>query len=149
MKKFLCLALALMLIVSCFAACGGSGDDDKSTDTSSVSSGGDASTGDTSTSEGENEDYISMFKNIDVSAAYGLDGYDLGGREFYIMQRWFGYGKPTIDFRAKLFGTSLKMASSTASTQLRSVFLMKFRHFLTVQLPAKSALLQPVTSVTS
>ena len=102
MKKFLCLALALMLIVSCFAACGGSGDDDKSTDTSSVSSGSDASTGDTSTSEGENEDYISMFKNIDVSAAYGLDGYDLNKREFYIMQRWFGYGKPTIDFQGEV-----------------------------------------------
>ncbi|MBQ4648991.1 MAG: hypothetical protein IJB76_07515 [Clostridia bacterium] len=27
---------------------------------------------------------------------------DMGGREFYILQRWFGYGKPYIDFQGEV-----------------------------------------------
>ncbi len=27
---------------------------------------------------------------------------DMGGREFYILQRWFGYNKPTIDFQGEV-----------------------------------------------
>ena len=30
---------------------------------------------------------------------------DMGGEEFYIMERWFGYGKPTIDFTGEVLYT--------------------------------------------
>jgi len=81
MKKYFCLLLALLMAVSCFAACS----DDK--DTSSKSSD------DVTADESDSTVYQSMLG----------DPVDMGGREFYILQRWFGYNKgDTMDFKGEV-----------------------------------------------
>lgn len=97
-KRFILLLLVLSLAVTLFA-CGGS--EDSSADDSSAVASADSSLDDVSDVVAD-EDYIAMFKDIDVKEAYGLDGYDLNGREFYIMERWYGYSTPTVDFQGEV-----------------------------------------------
>ncbi len=87
MKKLLCLLLAVMMLATCFVACG-----DKE-------EGGDNS-GTTSNSNSADTD-----ETTEVSTKYQemlSAPIDMGGEDFYILQRWFGYGKATIDFQGEV-----------------------------------------------
>jgi len=90
MKKVLSILLLVCLVVCCFTACG---DDDSSSSAteSKAETSKDTST-DTSveTEKGEKISYADLEKR------------DLGGREVYITERWFGYGKSTIDFTGEV-----------------------------------------------
>ncbi len=100
MKKILCALLALLTIATCFVACGGGADkNDESSQstTSDTSNSGGSINGTVTESNGGQEG------DSDVVYADLLDdAVDMGGREFYILQRWFGYGKPTIDFQGEV-----------------------------------------------
>ncbi len=92
MKKYLCLLMALLMVVACFAACGGSGDDKKDDSSSGTNASTDAS-GESGTESGvETGTYHEQL----------APATDMGGRTFNIMQRWFGYGKETIDFQGEV-----------------------------------------------
>ena len=95
MKKILCALLALIMVAACFVACGG---DDKEGDTSSTgdnNSQGSVISGNVNESNsGSNSDVV--YHDMLPEAV------DMGGREFYILQRWFGFGKPTIDFQGEV-----------------------------------------------
>ncbi len=84
MKKYLCLLLALLMVAACFAACTDNGADDSSNPSDIV----DESNGST---DGGSE-YHEMLP----------EATDMGGRTFNIYQRWFGYGKETIDFQGEV-----------------------------------------------
>ncbi len=86
MKKYLCLLLALLMVAACFAACGGDGGNDSSV----APSNGD----DTSVVEESKADVV--YHEMLPEAT------DMGGRNFYIYERWFGYGKETIDFQGEV-----------------------------------------------
>ena len=89
MRKYLCLLMALLMVVACFAACGG---DKPDTDDSSKPS---AST-DAASKEEESKAPTTIYRDQLPEAV------DMGGREFNILQRWFGYGKETIDFQGEV-----------------------------------------------
>ncbi len=90
MKKILSILLLLSLVVCSFTACGG----DKDNSTSKVESAADS--GDSS-NEGTSSDSDVVSPGADIKYA-DLEKKDLKGREFNIIERWFGYGKSTIDF---------------------------------------------------
>ncbi len=87
MKKVLSILLLLCLVVCSFAACSG-GDDESETSTVSTVTSGTDNSGNNNT--GEEIAYAEIEKR------------DLGGREIYITERWFGYGKSTIDFSGEV-----------------------------------------------
>ncbi len=87
MKKYLCMLLALLMVVACFAACGKGNSDDAS---SVAPSADDSSTA----SEGE-KDKVVYHDMLSKPT-------DMGGRVFNIYQRWFGYGKESIDFQGEV-----------------------------------------------
>ncbi len=87
MKKYLCLFLALLTVLMCFASCGG-----KDTEENTSAAPSETESAASEASAAESTTYQDMLG----------DPTDLGGREFYIMQRWFGYGKPTIDFQGEV-----------------------------------------------
>ncbi|MBQ3195760.1 MAG: hypothetical protein IJB65_04765 [Clostridia bacterium] len=101
MKKILCALLALFMIAACFVACGGeegnnssqAGNNESvgSNDSSNVISG---IVSDSSVGQVGGDDVVYADKLPEAT--------DMGGREFYILQRWFGYGKPTIDFQGEV-----------------------------------------------
>ncbi len=86
MKKYLALSLALLTVLLCFAACG-----DKEEGGSSAAPSEAESTA-SEASAAESTTYQDMLEPAT----------DLGGREFYIMQRWFGYDKESIDFQGEV-----------------------------------------------
>ena len=86
MKKILSILLLICLVVCSFAAC-------NSNDESQVTSEAKTST-DTSESE-----YDSPGEEI---AYADIEKRDLNDREIYIIERWFGYGKNTIDFSGEV-----------------------------------------------
>ncbi len=87
MKKYLCFVLALLMVAACFAACGGDNGDDASSPASEA-----GSTAADESSAGSSTTYQDM---LDPAI-------DMGGREFKLIERWFGYGKPTIDFQGEV-----------------------------------------------
>ncbi len=90
MKKVLSILLLVCLVVCCFTACG---DDEPS---SSATESKAETSKDTSTDTSEETE-----KGEKISYA-DLEKRDLGGREIYIIERWFGYGKSTIDFTGEV-----------------------------------------------
>ena len=94
MKKFLCALLALLMVAACFAACGGDKEGDDSTTGDNSSQGGVIS-GNVNENESEGGSDVIYHDMLDEAV-------DMGGREFYILQRWFGYGKPSIDFQGEV-----------------------------------------------
>ncbi|MBQ3195759.1 MAG: hypothetical protein IJB65_04760 [Clostridia bacterium] len=101
MKRTLCALLALFMIAACFVACGGE-------------EGNNSSQADNSESVGTN-DSSNVISGIVSDSSVGQIGEDnviyadklpeatdMGGREFNILQRWFGYGKPSIDFQGEV-----------------------------------------------
>jgi len=90
MKKYLCLILALVMVTTAFVACGGDNNDVKDNSSSAAPSTDDTSV--VSKDEGEKTVYHEMLP----------DATDMGGREFNILQRWFGYGKESIDFQGEV-----------------------------------------------
>ncbi|MBQ3081354.1 MAG: hypothetical protein IJC49_02770 [Clostridia bacterium] len=91
MRKYLCLLMALLMVVACFAACGGDNGGDTSKNESKVESGNE-----TSKEEPNNSESDVVYHDMLPEAT------DMGGREFNILQRWFGYGKETIDFQGEV-----------------------------------------------
>ncbi len=93
MKKILSILLLVCLVVCCFTACGDDGESSTSskTEESQANTSNDTST-DTSveTEKGEKIAYKDLEKR------------DLNNREIYIIERWFGYGKSTIDFTGEV-----------------------------------------------
>lgn len=87
MKKYLCLFLALLMVAACFAACSGGGDDE-----SSVA----PSQGESSSKPDESNGSDVVYHDMLPEAT------NMGGTEFYIYERWFGYGKETIDFQGEV-----------------------------------------------
>ncbi len=84
MKKLLCLLLAVLMLATCFVACGDEKDSDSST---------------------TNNPSADVSEESKVSTVYQdqlPEAIDMGGREFYILERWFGYGKATIDFHGEV-----------------------------------------------
>jgi len=93
MKKYLSLLLALIMVVACFAACGGdNGGDDSKTESQTESSADTSKDNASDNSDGEKVIYHDMLP----------EATDMGGREFNILQRWFGYGKESIDFQGEV-----------------------------------------------
>ena len=90
MKKVLSILLLVCLVVCCFTACG---DDEPS---SSATESKAETSKDTSTDTSEETE-----KGEKISYA-DLEKRDLGGREIYIIERWFGIGKSTIDFTGEV-----------------------------------------------
>jgi ABC-type glycerol-3-phosphate transport system substrate-binding protein len=90
MKKILSILLLLCLVVCTLTACNGGGE---STETGKSESSKAEST---DTSE---EEYRSPGEEI---AYADLEKKDLGNREIFITERWFGYGKNTIDFSGEV-----------------------------------------------
>ncbi len=82
MKKILCILLASLMLVTGFVACDSSEGDENSSKAPTT----------TSTDTTYSTEYQSM-----LPAAT-----DLGGEEFNILQRWFGYGKQTIEFQGEV-----------------------------------------------
>jgi len=89
MRKYLCLLMALLMVVACFAACGG--DKPNNDDSSKPSTSTDAGS-----KEEESQATGTVYQDMLPEAV------DMGGREFNILQRWFGYGKETIDFQGEV-----------------------------------------------
>ncbi|MBE6678745.1 MAG: hypothetical protein E7597_08140 [Ruminococcaceae bacterium] len=99
MKKILCALLALLTIATCFVACGGEADkNDESSQTSTPDNNSGGSISGTVTDTSDNQGGSSDVVYADLLG----EATDMGGREFYILQRWFGYGKPTIDFQGEV-----------------------------------------------
>ncbi len=88
MKKILSILLLICLVVCALTACNGN----------------DASSGDTNSKPSTNTSKDTSSDNkVGEKIAYAdLEKKDLGGREIYITERWFGYGKSTIDFTGEV-----------------------------------------------
>ncbi|MBQ3195758.1 MAG: hypothetical protein IJB65_04755 [Clostridia bacterium] len=101
MKRILCTLLALLMIAVCFTACG-------KTEENANSSQAPAESVDTNDSSNVisgivSDSSVGQIGEDNVVYADKLpEATDMGGREFYILQRWFGYGKPTIDFQGEV-----------------------------------------------
>ncbi|MBE6678743.1 MAG: hypothetical protein E7597_08130 [Ruminococcaceae bacterium] len=98
MKRIICTLLALLTVALCFVSCG---EETKTNDESSQVSDNENTSGNingtvTDTSDGQNNNDGVIYADLLDEAT------DMGGREFYILQRWFGYGKPTIDFQGEV-----------------------------------------------
>ena len=81
------------------------GDDKTSTDTtvSEPADTPDESKGSSVISGTVSDESVGHIEDEDVVYADLLpEAVDMGGREFYILQRWFGYGKPSIDFQGEV-----------------------------------------------
>ncbi len=87
MKKILCALLALVIVSACFVAC----NNDTTTDESSGSNIN-GTVGDNSGTTGDDTVYHEQLPAAE----------DMDGREFNILQRWFGHNKPTIDFQGEV-----------------------------------------------
>ena len=99
MKKVLCLLLALLIVVPLATACGG--DDTDTSKTESTASSDTSKTQSTTPSQDDGDDSVlTYYKRTELPVV------DMDGREFYIIQRWFGYGKPTIDFTGEVLYTA-------------------------------------------
>ncbi|MBQ7646498.1 MAG: extracellular solute-binding protein [Clostridia bacterium] len=97
MKKIVCLLLALLVVLPMIASCGGS-DDPKTTTTAKS-----ADTTKAATPSGETQGTQSGETTPSgKEEAYVWPSIDMGGEEFFIMERWFGYGKPSIDFTGEV-----------------------------------------------
>lgn len=92
MKKILSIFLLACLVVCALTACGG---DDES------SKAGEASQGTESQNTSTVEPPVDHITGDKISYA-DTEKRDLGGREIYIIERWFGYGKSTIDFTGEV-----------------------------------------------
>lgn len=108
MKKILSIFLLACLVVCAFTACTDSGD---------------SSTADTSKEATSKPDSTSR-EPVDYTTgekiAYAdLEKPDLGGREIYITQRWFGYGKDTIDFTGEVLYMEDKNGTLTNVNQAK------------------------------
>jgi len=121
MKKLLCFMLAMLMVISCFVACSKEDEDDdyaapaptppvtdnNTANSSSVASGApdiedfsdivDSSLVDASTESSYIPDPPSSEDSAIYQSMLGAP-VDMGGREFYILQRWFGYGNDTMEF---------------------------------------------------
>ncbi len=100
MKRILCALLALLTIATCFVACGG-GESSGNDETSQSTDTGNNSSGSINGTVTESNDGTGDQPDI-VYADLLDDAVDMNGREFYILQRWFGYGKPSIDFQGEV-----------------------------------------------
>lgn len=87
MKKILSIFLLACLVVCALTACG------ETTESSEA-----ASSSKTETSQPPVDDH----RTGEKIAYADLEKKDLGGREIYITERWFGYGKDTIDFTGEV-----------------------------------------------
>ncbi len=97
MKKLLSIFLLACLVVCSLTACGG---DDKSTEGSK-----DTATSNADTSKDVSKDTSNPVVDYETGEKISyadLEKKDLGGREIYIIERWFGYGKDTIDFSGEV-----------------------------------------------
>ncbi len=126
LKKLFVILLAVCLCLSVFA-CGGSeaekknddkestrsedkedkkdSSEDKNTDGENSIGGETSFVGDVEDTSEEAPDTVSSSENEGGSGAYAEllpEAVDMGGRKFHILQRWFGYGKPTIDFQGEV-----------------------------------------------
>ena len=94
MKKILSILLLVCLVVCCFASCGN--DDESSKDNSSKTESSADASNDTSSDTSDEVD-----PGEDIAYA-DIEKRDLNKREIYITERWFGYGKNTIDFTGEV-----------------------------------------------
>ncbi|MBE6678719.1 MAG: extracellular solute-binding protein [Ruminococcaceae bacterium] len=126
LKKLFVLLLAVCLCLSVFA-CGGNetekkyddkdstraeDEEDKKDSSEDKNTNGEISIGgemsfvdDVEDTSEEASDTVSSSENEGESGAYAdllPEAVDMGGRKFNILQRWFGYGKPTIDFQGEV-----------------------------------------------
>ncbi|MBQ7647092.1 MAG: extracellular solute-binding protein [Clostridia bacterium] len=96
MKKIICLLIALLVVFPLIASCGGS-----ETTTPSTTAAGNKTTEakatDNTTKATDNPNPTSSDED-----AYVFPDIDMKGEEFYIMERWFGYGVETIDFTGEV-----------------------------------------------
>ncbi len=81
MKKILCVLLAALMLVTCFVACKEDSGNETSSKAPNVSADDPSST---------------VYQDMLPEAV------DMGGYEFNILQRWFGYGKKTIEFQGEV-----------------------------------------------
>ena len=90
MKKIICLLLALLLVFPLIASCGGGDDSGETAKTTKKANVTKATSGGDETQPTESAD------------AYVFPNVNMNGDEIFIMERWFGYGKPTIDFTGEV-----------------------------------------------
>ncbi len=87
MKKILCALLALVIVSACFAAC--------NNDTTTDESSGTNINGTVGNNSGDAAPDTVWHEQLPAAE-------DMDGRVFNILQRWFGYGKPSIDFQGEV-----------------------------------------------
>ena len=98
MKKLLCIMLAVLMLAACFVACGDKADDSSKGNSKDPATSGEAS------AESKNDDSTDVDESKDDTIYRDLlpEAVDMEGYTFDILERWFGYGKTTIDFQGEV-----------------------------------------------